>query len=658
MTPTIAGLREDGVLGPLDVHFAHTLGRLAHEERPLVLLAAALASRHVGLGHVCLDLRVLAATPQLASDGGEPVTEIHWPDPERWLDQLRSSPLVDSAVSGEERRPLVLDDAGRLYLRRYFEHEDGLARAILARAAQEDASLDDAALETALDRLFPPPGGVASGAASGAPTAGARRIAVKPKPAPAGQLTLGFGSGEPVASSPQAPPAPAAATTSAPGTAEVDMQRVAARTAATRRLCVISGGPGTGKTSTVVKILALLVEQRAKGNDRPLRALLLAPTGKAAMRLSEAIQRAKSTLACSDAIRAAIPEEASTIHRALGSIDGSSTRFRHDRLHPLRADVVLVDEASMVDLALMNRLVDAVPDTARLILLGDKDQLASVEAGAVLGELCGSASARRAHDAPLATSIVELTRSYRYAMGSGIEALARAINAGDAAGALAILDDARFPDVERITPSSEGALSDALRAAALAGFRPYLDESDPQAQLRALERFRILCSHRHGPYGVGAANADVEALLAAEGVIERRAGATYRGRPIIVTRNDYQLQLFNGDVGVIVHQGDRRLAFFLAADGTPRLLSPARLPPHETVFAMTVHKSQGSEFDRVAVLLGDRSSPLLTRELLYTAVTRARRAVRLHATAEVLMDAIARPIERASGLRDALWERQ
>ena len=357
MTPTIEGLRKDGVLGPLDVHFAHTLGRLAHEERPLVLLAAALASRHVGLGHVCLDLRVLAATPQLSSDGGEPVTDIGWPDPERWIAQLRSSPLVDSAIPAKERRPLVLDDAGRLYLRRYFEHEDGLARAIRVRAAQGDAALDDAALEASLDRLFPVP----AAAAAAAPSAGGRRSGVKPKPAPPGQLDLGFGE--------------RAAAASTPVTAEVDMQRMAARTAATRGLCVISGGPGTGKTSTVVKILALLAEQRAH-DKRPLRALLLAPTGKAAMRLSEAIQRAKSTLDCTAEIRAAIPEEASTIHRALGSIDGSNTRFRHDRLHPLRADVVLVDEASMVDLALMTRLVDAVPATARLILLGDKDQLA------------------------------------------------------------------------------------------------------------------------------------------------------------------------------------------------------------------------------------------------------------------------------------------
>jgi len=511
----------------------------------------------------------------------------------------------DASAVTTARRPLVLDAAGRLYLRRYFEHEARLAAALRARAQQSTAALGEDEIEDALDRLFP---------ASAATAAGASPVA-----------------GEP------------------------DMQRVAARTAATRHLCVISGGPGTGKTSTVVKILALLAEQSQRAGERAPRALLLAPTGKAAMRLTDAIRRAKDALACTPEIRAAIPEQASTIHRALGSIEGSSTRFRHDRAHPLRADVVLVDEASMVDLALMTRLVAAVPDTARLILLGDKDQLASVEAGAVLGELCGPERPHRAPDAPLAASIVELTRSYRYGAGSGIEALASAINAGDAARALAILADPAVADVARVDPASESTLSEPLRDAALTGFRAYLDENDPAQSLAALERFRILCAHRHGPYGVGAANAEVEALLASADRIDRRAGPTYLGRPIIVMRNDYQLQLFNGDVGTIVDHEGRRLAFFLGPDGTPRHLSPARLPPHETVFAMTVHKSQGSEFDRVAVLLGDRSSPLLTRELLYTAVTRARHAVSLHATVEVIAEAISRPTERASGLRDALW---
>lgn len=600
MKATLENLRGKGLLGPLDEHTARTVCRIAGDSRPEVLLAAALAVRQVGLGHVCASLPALVRQRQIVGDDGVTPHEVEWPDADRWIGTLRESPLV-ATPRHAERRPLVLDDAGRLYLRRYFEHEERLAASLRQRAAALDADLDEPALEGALARLF----------------------------ARSGDSTTAAG-------------------------AVPDEQRDAARTAVTRRLCVISGGPGTGKTSTVVKILALLVEQRARAGSRPPRVLLLAPTGKAAARLTEAIQRAKSGLDCSESVRAAIPEEASTIHRALGSVGGSGTRFRHDADHPLRADVVLVDEASMVDLALMSRLVDAVPRDARLILLGDKDQLASVEAGAVLGELCAVTTdgpARAA--APLVASIVHLTRSWRYGPGSGIEALAVAINAGDTARALDILADAAFDDVERRDPAPGVALSERLREDVLAGATAYLEPSDARDRLRALERFRVLCAHRRGPHGVAGTNLEIEALLADTYRI-RRGGPTYAGRPIIITRNDYQLQLFNGDVGTIVEQDDKLLAAFVASGGEERRYSPARLPPHETVFAMTIHKSQGSEFDHVAVLLGDRSSPLLTRELLYTAVTRARRKVTLYATEAVLAEAIARRTERGSGLRDAL----
>lgn len=628
---TLQQLRDAGALAALDEHCARTLCRLAGDEHPAVLLATALAARQVSLGHVCVDLAELCKRPLLLGEQGEPLPGVALPEIDTWLAALRASPLVDAAAVGAQRRPLVLDGAGRLYLRRYFEHEQSLATALRARSGAGTAPPDGAHLEEALDRLFPTAVARSPGSPDPTPRARSRRDATS-------QLTLEFTAPRPRADADDGP----------------DMQRVAARTAATRRLCVISGGPGTGKTSTVVKILALLAEQRRRDGGAALRVVLVAPTGKAAMRLSEAIRRAKRTLACDAAIHAAIPEEASTIHRALGSIGGSSTRFRHDATHPLRADVVLVDEASMVDLALMTRLVAAVPADARLILLGDKDQLASVEAGAVLAELCDAGGARAAGD-PLAASIVELTRSYRYRPGSGIEALARAINAGDAAGALAVLDDATRPDVRRIETSADETLGPELRASALASCGAYLDARDGASRLRALERTRILCAHRHGPHGVAAVNAAIEAMLVDERRIDRRAGLAYDGRPIMVTRNDYQLQLFNGDVGTIVEHDGKRLAYFLAPDGSPRLLSPARLPPHETVFAMTVHKSQGSEFEHVAVLLGERSSPLLTRELLYTAVTRARETVTIHATRDVLADAIARRTERGSGLSDALW---
>lgn len=630
---TVAELRAAGVLSPLDEQFALTLARLAGERDPSVVLAAALASRQVGLGHTCLDLRRLTAERTLGTESSETATDVRWPELERWYAALRASKLVGTPDAPDEATPLVLDAHGRLYLRRYWSHEQRLATAIRARAGDDDTQSGgarDDELEAALDRLFPP----AAPAEAPPPPSSARPRAGRDDRQLALQLDVPSSNAQPAASI---------------GRGD-DAQREAARTAATRRLCVISGGPGTGKTSTVVKILALLAEQRLRAGEPPPRALLLAPTGKAAMRLTESIRDAKAKLDCDENVRAAIPEASSTIHRALGVIEGSTTRFRHHRDNPLPADVVLVDEASMVDLALMARLVDAVPDEARLILLGDKDQLASVEAGAVLGELC----AEPRDDGPLGRCIVHLTRSWRYRPGSGIEALARAINAGDAARALAIVADPAHPDVTRVDPARDQALSPALEGQVMEGFAPYFEASSPSERLRALERFRVLCAHRRGPHGVETANAEIELALSAAGRIERGGGATYTGRPIIVTRNDYQLELFNGDVGTIVESDGRKLAFFLAADGEPRLLSPARLPPHETVFAMTVHKSQGSEFDRVAVLLGDRPSPLLTRELLYTAVTRARQSVVLHATEEVIAAAVARPTDRASGLRDAL----
>jgi len=617
VTPALRDLREAGALSPLDEHFGRAMARLAGDARPEIELAAALASRDVGNGHVCLDLRRLAAGPVMADESGVPVVGLSWPDAAAWLAALRESPLVGGAGGVA---PLVLDAAGRLYLRRYWEYERRLAEAIRARAAALDESSDPALLREVLQRLF-----------------------------------------------------------SGPGSAEPDWQRLAALTAVRRKLCVISGGPGTGKTYTVVKILALLTELCQLSGRRPLRVTLVAPTGKAAARLVESIRSAKATLDCSDRVKEAIPEEAATIHRCLGAYPDRATRFRHNADNPLATDIVLVDEASMVDLALMTRLVDAVPAHARLVLLGDKDQLASVEAGAVLGDICNTGAPRsysRAFvdsaaqisgddlpfdpQAPPETGIwdciVELTRSYRYEKASGIGALAAAINRGDPEAALAILESGAS-GVSRREPAPDGALGDELRRAALRGFAAAAGGGSEEQRLRSLERFRVLCAHRRGAHGVETTNDRIERALVEEGIV-RIDGPTYAGRPIMVTRNDYQVGLFNGDVGLIVaneRPEGGRVAVFLSSKGSPRRLSPSRLPPHETVFAMSVHKSQGSEFDEVAVLLPQRLSPVVSRELLYTAVTRARRRVTVYATRDVVAQAIARPIERASGLRDALW---
>jgi exodeoxyribonuclease V alpha subunit len=610
--PSLAQLRAAGEISALDEHFARTLESLVDEAGAEVVLAAALASRHVGSGHVCLDLKRLSegpaplrAEPEHESIG---LTALEWPQRQAWLGALRASELVESVdvhdslgeLAGEVT-PLVLDAAGRLYLRRYWEHQQVLASSLRRRAdAGVDVPvLDEDVLARGLDRLFP-------------------RL---PK-------------------------------------SDVDPQRVAAERSLRRRFCVISGGPGTGKTSTVVKILVLIVEQAlAKGAAMP-RVALVAPTGKAAAILADSIRESLAQIDCDDRVREAIPQHASTIHRCLGTRGGSSTRFLHDERNPLATDLLLVDEASMVDLALMARLCTAVPDPARLILLGDRDQLASVEAGAVLGDICNVGSENDTADGgPMAGSLVQLTRSYRYAADSGIGALARAINAGDAEAAIALLEDAREGDVS-LHPLDAAGLGPVLRDEVTRGYDAFLKAEAPGERLRAMQAYRVLCAHRRGPGGVDAINLEIEAVLASTGKLAPTAGH-YPGRPIMLTRNDHPLALYNGDVGLIAWRGGEVAggprALFFGDDGEERWLSPLRLVSAETVFAMSIHKSQGSEFEAVSVVLPDHVSPVVSRELLYTAVSRARTRVSIHASPPVLVEAIHRRVERASGLREALW---
>jgi exodeoxyribonuclease V alpha subunit len=613
-------LRAHGVLSEIDCHFAGAVGRIGGDERPAVQLAAALASRAVGQGHVCLDLPQLVNGAPLADEAGVPI-ESDWPPLTEWMSTLRASALVAPATA-EAVTPLVLEDAGRLYLRRYWEHQTRLVEGISVRAKGEGARVDNACLAEGLTRLF-----------------------------------------------------------ETDGHTRADDQRLAALIAVLRRFCVISGGPGTGKTYTVLRILALLVEQALAAGAPAPRVLLLAPTGKAAARLTESIRAGKPHLACDAAVIAAIPEEAATIHRGLGAMPDRSTYYRHGPEHPLPADVVIVDEASMVDVALMARLIAALPCEARLILLGDQDQLASVEAGAVLGDICNSGAprvfsrrfgervksllgtepasalpvAKDAMPSGITDCVVQLEHNYRYRSDSGIGRLARAITAGDSDAALAAM--AASESVGRMDPAPDGTLNAALQRLVREGCTSYFDCSDPLLRLRALERFRVLCAHRRGPFGVETMNALIERLLADDGKI-RPDGQFYVGRPILITRNDYQLRLFNGDVGTISADPQRpggRVAVFVGADGMPRRLAPSRLPPHETVFAMSVHKSQGSEFDSVVVLLPDQPSPVVTRELLYTAVTRARQHAIVCASPSMLQHAVAQRTQRASGLREALW---
>jgi exodeoxyribonuclease V alpha subunit len=620
--PLLQRLKQQGVLSPLDYHFARQLLGIALEDSELVALCAALASRAVQQGHVCVDLRRLAQAPPL-DQNDEPVSGVSWPSATELRQALRQSRLANDADS---LAPLWLDAHDRLYLKRYAAYEEALANDLLERARALEA-VDLELLESGLERLFP--------------------------------------------------------ATSARAIGSLDRQRLAACLCVLRRLTVICGGPGTGKTTTVVKTLCLLQEQRRHVGQRPFEILLLAPTGKAAQRLAEAVQAGLASLPVDDAIKALVPARASTIHRALGLRNQPSLTPRHHRRNPLGADVVLVDEVSMVDLGLLQRLLDAVRPEARLILQGDQDQLVSVEAGAILGDIFpkqrevvySAAFARELEQTArlslgesvaepgLHDCLVTLNESYRYPKDSRLGRLARAINAGDASGALEILAEpggARdaLADCRLIEPrAGELAQRDLPRALAesvAGGYAGYIHAEDPAEKLALLAQYRVLCSHRRGPYGVERLNAAIEDWLEEAGLVRPGPGF-YEHRPIIVTQNDYQLDLMNGDVGVVVRSADQALRVCFAGPNGLRFLLPSRLPPHETVFATTVHKSQGSEFERVSIVLPGAPSKLLVRELLYTAVTRARRNAELFGAAALVASAIERPIERASGLRARLW---
>jgi exodeoxyribonuclease V alpha subunit len=421
-----------------------------------------------------------------------------------------------------------------------------------------------------------------------------------------------------------------------------DRQRLAAATAVRRRFAVVAGGPGTGKTTTVARIVALLIEQ----GGAPLIALA-APTGKAAARLAEAVHAEAEALDVDDAVRERLLAlDASTLHRLLGWQPGSHSRFRHDRANRLPHDVVIVDETSMVSLSLMARLVEAVRPDARLILVGDPGQLTSIEAGAVLGDIVGPGGS-----AP-ERGIVVLDRVHRY--GGSIATVAEAISRGDADAVLDALRAVTWIDTDADGDAALAPVRELLVAVARS-IRAAAVEGDGAGAIDALGAFRVLCAHRRGPFGVGAWTARTEGWLA-HGIPGFGAlGNWYPGRPLLVTENDYGLRLYNGDTGVVVARPDGTVTAAFERHGAVAEISPSRLAAVETVYAMTVHKSQGSQFDTAAVVLPEPDSPLLTRELLYTAVTRAREQLIVAGSEAAIRAAVARPVARASGLGRRLW---
>jgi exodeoxyribonuclease V alpha subunit len=422
--------------------------------------------------------------------------------------------------------------------------------------------------------------------------------------------------------------------------------------------------------------LALLLE-----NEKINKIALAAPTGKAAARLCDSIKKAKKKFICNDLIKSRIPEKASTIHRLLGSIPGSPY-FRYNNDNKLPMDVVVVDEASMVDLALMSKLVQALSDNARLILLGDKDQLASVEAGSVLGDMCDTGNnhfyskkfvndlkAVLNYDGELFDQttekngmndcIVQLKKSYRFDDNSGIGRISKDTNNGNAKICIEHAKNQKFQDIKWVNLPSANNLIKKIKDVICQGYNDYLKTGQTVDEcFQAFERFRVLCALREGPYGVNTINNMIEQILFKENLIlpDRKM---YRGRPVMITKNDYNLELFNGDIGLVLPDIDSKKElriFFPTTDGSYRKFHPLRLSNYETVYAMTVHKSQGSEFDNVLLILPDKDSNVLTRELIYTGITRAKKYMEIWAKDNVFCHAVAKRIKRVSGLRDMLWE--
>ena len=601
--PTAGGLRV------VDRAFAALLQRLDPATDPLVLRAAELAMLAVSLGHAGADLE----QPQLLLDSAASTPP--WPDPAQWQEALRASRWVATPrgdAEADPAAPLVLE-GGLLYLRRYREYERRLALGLLRIAAQPPPARDSSELASLFAALFPE--------------------------------------------------------------ARTDRQAHAAAQALRRSLLLVTGGPGTGKTTTLARVLLLLLAQaRFAGVDAP-RIALAAPTGRAADRMAQSLRMASLQLRDSGieaALCDALPRDARTLHRLLGSIPGSP-RFRHDATNPLPYDVIVVDEASMVDLPLMCKLVEAVAGGARLLLLGDPDQLPSVEAGDVLaaivaatgdagaalpevevevdatprtGDLFAEADANARSRLPLAAHRVHLDRGHRQSAALDLAPLAAAVRDGDVERTLQLLRD---DDALSGVNFHEG-LADPLRGASretlLAPWRALAGIRDPVQALAQASSVRLLTALRDGPQGANAVNARIEELLAGA-----QRDAYFHGRLLLVTENSYRHGLFNGDIGVCLRGDDGAMvAWFGGGSEGVRPFHPATLPAHGGAFAMTVHKAQGSEFDRVWLLLPQQDARALSRELLYTALTRARSELHVCANETVLRAALSRHALRMSGL--------
>jgi len=669
--------KEQGLLRSIDYHFATFMSELGGDN--LTTICAAFTSEYLGMGHICLPLeQVTGHLHEKCS-----VSEINF---QQFCEQYNIECLLhhDSEVHAVltnslcvgEHAPLTLA-FNALYLNRYAQFEQLIADELLIQPVLEL----NGDIKSELDSLFMVnydylwKAWCADKKQAIGPLC-EKFLDVIPQAKVDWQAVTDVFQG--AQSSDDLQPL----STLISESERCDWQKVSAALALTSARCVISGGPGTGKTTTVTKLLALLLKVQPH-----LLIKMVAPTGKAAARLTESITNALTELTIDEALKAKIPSEASTIHRLLG-VKPNSAHFRHNQDNKLHLDLLLVDEASMVDLSMMAKLLMALPDHARLILLGDKDQLASVEAGAVLGDICSfiesgysnqkaklladltgfsSLINKQSNPITMADNLCLLRKSYRFDQYSGIGFLAQSVNAGKttAKQILRLCDE--YADLQYFSHSD--ADLNLLDKLILEGYSPYLknlviindsNRNDAKQLLNTFNNFKILCATRLGDYGVLALNKRCEKVLLDAGLVNIRAqeqehSVWYPGRPVMIAENNYLLGLFNGDIGICLLNDKNQLrVYFQMPDGSIADFQSSRLPRFETVFAMTVHKSQGSEFTHTLLMLPDHPLPVVTRELIYTGITRAKNRLSLFADLGVMASACKVKKQRASRLVERL----
>jgi exodeoxyribonuclease V alpha subunit len=672
-----------GLLRAIDYHFGEFISELGADN--LTLLSATFCSEYLGLGHICIPLEQIAK--QLNEKCMKTETDL-----QRFCESYELSCLLQNShevhaqlsasncvaiKDSETRAPLSLEyDA--LYLRRYALFEQLIADKLL----HQPQILITGDVKSELDKLFATNYSYIYNAWQVDKTQPLKLLCEKFLDVVTPN-SLDWAAIEQCFENAHNAQALTQLDTLIPQQSRCDWQKVSAALALTSARCVISGGPGTGKTTTVTKLLALLLQVRDDLNIK-----MVAPTGKAAARLTESITNALDELNVTQAIKDKIPTQASTIHRLLG-VKVNSNHFRFNESKRLNLDLLLVDEASMVDLPLMAKLLEALPEHARLILLGDKDQLASVEAGAVLGDIC--AFINSGYSAFKAKQLVELTgfdslltqtneqasmadklcllkKSYRFDQHSGIGFLASAINQGRASSKQVLSLCEKYDDLQHFAnnESSDQLLSDMI----VAGYSDYLtniktisaaNRDHAKQLLKQFSKFKILSAIREGEWGVMGLNQRAETVLNKAGLItlgantDQLANSWYVGRPVMITQNNYHLGLYNGDIGLcLLDEHEQLRVYFQMADGEVYDFQPSRLPTHETVYAMTVHKSQGSEFDHTVLALPQNHVPVVTRELIYTGITRAKKQLTLFADLSLLAQAVRDKTLRYSRLVERL----